>query len=414
MLLLVWLFCHSSYAQKTSTPITKDSESITKTGISLPQLITTDINRSKLQFGVNLSEGLKQPNLSASFKKFISNKNKQFTFNGGLVLSHTFAFEENDFQEFYNINSVSINLGADLKFFNEKNYFIQIGTQNWIHKSGGLIDIDHFNFSNSLTLGIGKGRIEYVNDGVAAMTIVEKLAKYGIINRSLTEFEYSIFIQKINELKNRRKFVNRSYPLTETEEIQDLLSSFGIVSADIDITPILNEAYKYEPMIDRTTGSQFRIAVTAANFHTNLYSDFNSLGLVTSLSYMVHSPISTKWQYNKGITGYITAAQSNFDDLLYIDNNLKKAGISLTNDFYYLIDNRMRLSLLTTTGYNFIHKINSFDPFDNTYIENKGFYLDVKSEFEYQISRTMSTTFGIDLRLTPKNTSTGLHLGLKF
>ena len=61
LLTVAWLALESSFAQKTTSQINQDSQPITKTGIQLPQLITTDLNRSTLQYHVNLSQGLKNP-----------------------------------------------------------------------------------------------------------------------------------------------------------------------------------------------------------------------------------------------------------------------------------------------------------------------------------------------------------------
>ncbi len=414
ILLFIWLSCHSIFAQNNSTRSIKDSQSITTTGTILPQLITTNINRSNLQFGVDLSRGLESPNLSVNFQKFISDEKKQLTITGGTNLSHSFSFRSNDNFDFYAINNISLNLGADLKLFNDKNYFVQFGTQNSVGKQGGISDFDHINTRNSLTLAIGKGRIDFVSDGAAALVITEKLTAYGLLQRDLSEKEYSLLVQKINTLKNRRKYVNRSYPLTEAEEIQDFLITLGAVDQKVDITAIINDAYKYEPMIDRTTGSQFRIAVEGSYFHSNFFSALNSKILSGTLSYHIHSAINSDWQYNKGISGYIVALESNFDDPAFFGNKIRTVGIGFDNDIHYLIDNRIRLSFLTTIGYNFINSLNSFDPTGNPYYENDGFYLRARTELDFQISRTMSATFGINLNISLNNIFTGLNLGLNF
>jgi hypothetical protein len=63
LLMLTWLAFKTSYAQNTNTNLNLDSRPITTQGISLPQLITTNLNRSKYQisrtmsttFGINLN-----------------------------------------------------------------------------------------------------------------------------------------------------------------------------------------------------------------------------------------------------------------------------------------------------------------------------------------------------------------------
>jgi len=132
------------------------------------------------------------------------------------------------------------------------------------------------------------------------------------------------------------------------------------------------------------------------------------------LSYSIHSAINSKWQYNKRVSGYLVVLKTGFDAPTFEDNKIRKVGIGFDNDFHYLLDNRIRVSLLTSVGYDFISELPTYNPFDNPYRDNHGFYLKTSSEVEFQISRTMSTTFGVDLNFTPGNTFTGLRMGLKF
>lgn len=269
MLLIFWLLCQSSYSQIKKNHYKVNTQPITTTGISLPQLITKNINRSELQFGVNLSQGIEHPTLSANYKKIISDDKKQLTIIGGALLDQSISLEKNDNEKRYSINGMSISLGADLKLFNKNDYFIQIGTFNRINKAGGLRTFDFFNSSNSMTIGVGKGRIDFVNDSSAAQGIAEKLSQFGVLTRDLTEEEFSLLVEKINMLKNRRRFVNRSYPLTEAEEIQDQLASFGVIDSSLDISAIINDVYQYEPMMDRTLGSQMSITLNGSFHHSN-------------------------------------------------------------------------------------------------------------------------------------------------
>ena len=127
--MLAWLAFETSYAQKNNTNLNLDSRPITTQGISLPQLITTNLNRSNLQFKINLSDGLKQPNLSVKFQKFVSDAKKQFTVTAGSSLSQTFSFTKNDNRDFYAMQGMTANVGADLKLFNKNDYFFQLGTE---------------------------------------------------------------------------------------------------------------------------------------------------------------------------------------------------------------------------------------------------------------------------------------------
>lgn len=414
VLLLIGLFSHSSYSQKIDFKSKEKSQPITTEGISLPQLITTNINRSNLQFGVNLTQGLKNPSLSINFEKFKSDNKKQLTIVGGALLDQSLSFEKGDRIDFYTINSSTLNLGVDMKLFNKSNYFLQLGTMNSINKARGIVDFENIITNNSLTIGIGKGRIDYANDGAVAIAIIERLSDYGILQRDLDREEYTLLVQKIATLKNRRRFANRSYPLTEPEEIQDLLSTIGVIDSEIDFTAIIDEAYKYEPLIDRTTGSQFLISLTGSYFHSNTFSTLNNTGIYSSISYMIHSPINSKWQYNKGASLYIYARESELDDLVSPENNLRKAGIGIHNELHCLIDNRSRIGITSTAGYNFKNQLLTYNNFEPTYINDKGLYINLKTELEYRVSRTIACTYGITLNISPQATFTGINFGVKF
>ena len=414
MLFLLWLGYSSSFAQVNTPNYTTDSQPITTSGISLPQLITTDLNRSELQFRMNLSEGLEHPHLSANYQKFISDKKKQFFINAGIRAVHSFSNSKNDDRDFYTLHNMSFNLGADLKLFNANNYFIEFGTKNRISKLGDLTNFNFLSTSNSVTLGLGKGRIDFVNDAAATITIIEQLSKYGVLNRELTENEYSLLTEKIRSLKNRRRFVNRSYPLTEVEEIQDLLYSLGVIVEGINVTAIINDAYRFEPMFNRTTGKQFKISASGSYSHSNFISELSNKGITASLSYMIHSPISTKWQYNKGIKAYAMTSKSSIDNPNFSDNRINRAGISINNEIHYLVDSRMRFGIISNIGYDFVDKLHSYDPFSHPYRDNEGFYLNARTQFEYQMTRTMSTTFGFNIEITPNYTFSELSLGLNF
>ena len=61
--------------------------------------------------------------------------------------------------------------------------------------------------------------------------------------------------------------------------------------------------------------------------------------------------------------------------------------------------------------------MNKYNPHISTgqpFYDQVGFYLNTSAELQYQISRTMSTTFGINFNINPGQNFTGLKLGLNF
>lgn len=412
LLTLAWLALESSYAQNDTKYFNQDSEPITKTGIQLPQLITIDLNRTTLQYSLNLSQGLSNPNLGVHFEKLISDAKKQFTFYGTAGLNHSISISDNDNRDFYTLNSMTTNFGADLKFFNDEDYFIQIGTQHNFNKIGGFSDWGFINHFNEVSLGMGVGRINYVNDGASALAIIDKLQKYGMMNRDLDEVEYLTLAQKIRDLKNRRKFVNRSYPLTEQEEIQELLISFGVLPEGINVIEIIDDVYRYEPIFERTSGKQLSIIGSGLYTHSDFLHEYNSFGLRANISFAIHTPINFRWQYNFKVNGYIHASNT-ISDFIDTEDRIKKVGVNMSNELHYLVDPQISYSVKATAGYDFINRrieLIGFGPFYN----QDGYYINTSTKLKYQISRTMSTTFGIDFTLSSQNNYTGLNLGLNF
>jgi hypothetical protein len=414
LFILAWLLCEASYSQNKTTNLDFDSQPITTKGISLPQLITKNLNRSNLQFKLNLSEGLKRPDLSVNFKQFISDSKKQFTLSGGTGISHTLSFTKNDNRDFYLMNGINAHLGADLKLFNKKDYFLQIGTQNSINKIGDLTDFDFINTYNSVTVGFGKGRINFSNDGAAAIAITDKLSQYGLLTRNITDDEYLQLTNLIQNLKNRRKFVNRSYPFSEAEEIQALLESFGLLKEGIDALEVLDNVYRIEPIFDRTTGSQFKISATGSYVSSNLISRYDHFGLAADISYEIHTPINNRWQHNKKISGYASLNNQDSFEPPFQNDLLDRVGINLSNELHYQVDTRIRYSVTNTIGYDFVNNYYLNLPIQDLLYDRSGLYIKTGLELQYQISRTMSTTFGIDVNLGQGNNYTGLKLGLNF
>lgn len=412
LFILAFLISQSSYSQNETADL-NSAPPITTTGISLPQLITTDLNRSNLQFGINLTDGLYHPHLSTNYEKFISDNNSQFSITGGLQLRHRFSFET-DAEDFYTFQSAIANFGADLKFFNANDYYIQVATDNSINKFGGISDFNTINTYNSISLGIGKGRVNYSDDGAAIIAIIDKLKKYGFIKREVTEKEYLTLVEKIRVLKNRRKFVNRSYPLTEVEEIQDELSTLGLIEEGINITEIINDVYRFEPLIDRRVGSQFGIVATASFVHSDFVNGYNTYSITTKIGYDRYVPINSKLQFNQGVSGYIAASKFKNEDQNFDEDRFSRLGVQINNEFHYLVDTRMRISAFGRVGHDFVHKLYLNNSLGDPYFDLEGFFLNLGGELRYQITRTTSATVGINLNITPRYNSSGIHFGLNF
>lgn len=410
LLLLGWLYlCPLSGQEVAPKHIPKFAN-----GLTLPQLITTKIDQTTLHYQADYESIESRRNIGVYFNKFMSDDRSQFYFWSNALLGIQSDISREGGIDHPSSFQSSATIGANLKFFNSKSYFLELGTTNAVYRRGKLFENNGLILQNSLEFALGKGRINYINDGIVALAIIDKLKHYHLLIRDLYEEEYLEFTKLIRNLKNRRRLVNRSFPLTEVEEIQDYLVSIDVIEADRDITNIINQAYKFDPILARTSGSQFRIAISGQNSYSNVVGYSNRLGLETSISYIIHSAINTQWQYNKGISGYLVVLDSSEDDLLCTESGLQRAGIGMENNFHYILDNQIKISLLTTTGLDLINRAYNDAYLCNPYIKNEGLYLKTSTEIEYQITRTLSTSIGVNLYLQPDNTFTGISFGLKF
>jgi len=412
MLLWLLLYCGAMLAQNT-TPSNDTSASADDKKSMLPQLITIDLNRNDLQFGLDLSEGLNTPNLSARIERFTSNENRQIRLFARSDLNHRLSFNNNDFFDFYTLHNLGIQLGAEATFFNENNLFFHAASNNFITQFRGFTE-NPIGVSNLITLGFGKGRIDFVDDGSVALRITEKLEKYKLLMRPLTEEEHKQLMQKIQTLKNRRRFVNRSYPLTELEEVQDFYVTIGAVDEAIDITAIIDDVYRYEPMIARTTGKQFKVDFSGSHFGGTDFFLGSTFGFNTAISYQIHSPISTSWQYDRGIRTFLDIADDLAPTVGLEEGTLRTIGIAINNDIHYLLDSRIRLSLRSDAGYNFINSPNLISITDIDETRNEGLYIYTATSLEYQISRLISMTMGISIQLGNGFLGTAFRAGLNF
>lgn len=122
------------------------------------------------------------------------------------------------------------------RFFNSRNLFFEVGNELGASSanqksSSQFVDYKSKNntVSNMLILGVGKGRLENVQDAQMAKFIINDLQKMGLLDRlpdAATEYELAVLITDIN---NRRVFDDRKRLIYELTRIDSFLQSKQLV-----------------------------------------------------------------------------------------------------------------------------------------------------------------------------------------
>ena len=111
-------------------------------------------------------------------------------------------------------------------------------------------------------LGLGKGRIEMVNDAQMALFILNDLENQGlIVNKGSREQQYA-FAEVITDINNQRVFDNRRKRIYELQRIDSFIKTSGLSSTtDIRHFTTINDnwIYAFNPL--RQHGNQWYVSI---------------------------------------------------------------------------------------------------------------------------------------------------------
>lgn len=151
------------------------------------------------------------------------------------------------------------------RFFNQKNFFFEIGNELQIGGKREKQKSAFYNYrtnnnsiSDMLILGVGKGRLENVQDAQMATFIVNDLRRMGLLKRepeAETLYELAVLITDIN---NRRVFdsrIRRIYELTRVDSFFQAKQLIAAPSISYFTTVNDNWALAFNP--GRLSGTRF-------------------------------------------------------------------------------------------------------------------------------------------------------------
>jgi hypothetical protein len=207
------------------------------------------------------------------------------------------------------------------RFYKRDNWFFQLGNSLYAKedytKGWGLSDQHNTNVlsvNETPLIGLGKGRVEWVQDAQMALFILNDLAQQGLLNTMPDAELTNQFAQLITEINNRRVFDFRKKRIYQLTSIEKFLREKGITpSTDIRHFTIIDDNWTLALNPYRLSGSYwyFQLQPSAEFGKSNQTVEYLSsktiyearsyiLGAGPNAGYENDKPINLKWQRNMG------------------------------------------------------------------------------------------------------------------
>lgn len=237
-------------------------------------------------------------------------------------------------------NRISWNLQTYNRFYFTPAYFFEVdlnGSVSNVYDNYGL-DYYAMNTNNqvgyydsktnntalegSMSLRIGKGRIEYVEDARLAVYILDDLRKHHRLSRNPTDEEILEFSKRITQVKNKRFFDARIREIEEISTVDSFLVAANLITrSDAAYFTTLNDNWVNASAPARRSGLRYSFGLTPsglwsqdidkANSSVPIYANSNSthnqkeIGIAGDILVDYNKPIDLKWQLDGGLNiGY--------------------------------------------------------------------------------------------------------------
>jgi hypothetical protein len=240
-----------------------------------------------------------------------------------------------------------------------------------------------------MTFGIGKGRIERVQDAQMAFYILNDLNKQGLLNVEATPALTNAFAQLITEINNRRVFDTRKRRIYELTKIDSFLRVSGLVNrTDIRHFTTVNDDWAFAINPYRLAGvawfARLKPGISYSRFRSNQKTvpvstskeDIFTLSITPEIGFEKYVPVSLQWQQNVGVS---------------IDYELQRYGANQKDE--------------TTTGTLEVERKENFWEAEFTAFWGLGFFPNTRTQigsnllanFSYSKSKTFQASPGLDL-----------------
>lgn len=196
------------------------------------------------------------------------------------------------------------------RFFELENYFTTSNSNHRLSGNNTSLSSGTINFQYRLSAGIGKGRLEYVQDAQMAMFIINDLQKMNLLEKKASPGDMQELARLITKINNRRVFDNRIRRIYELTKIDSFLQATQLVKqSSIAYFTAVNDnwALAFNPGRQSGTIYYFRVRPSAivyrnkneqklpANFSEGNNRSF-SYGYETVAGVEKQQPVNLFWQ----------------------------------------------------------------------------------------------------------------------
>lgn len=346
-------------------------------------------------------------NIQAEINHFTSTRKRFSSLNASLTMDASGNRNETE-----NIISKSSFFSPDLylynlnKFYNPNNSFFSMGgAVEWSSIQHKLQESKESSEQSkiSLQVGVGKGRLESVEDARQAVYIIENLSKKGVFTRNLSDEEIFTLSQLISTVKNKRFFDSRLHLIEEISQVDSFFTENKLLeNVNASYFTTLYDYWQHGALFERFSGKEFHSFISGrlsrskyeielngdetTNYFNNNYRNFH---WVNQFNY--EKPINLFWQNSIFASFDIGCLQqkliqegnySNWEDQM-------KYMLSGSYVWNYYPNTRTNFSIWASQALSFTHLISSLDS-ERTY-ENGGKSIDtytaLNSSLNYYISQ---------------------------
>jgi len=238
-------------------------------------------------------------------------------------------------------------------------------TDKWFWNTGGNINFDYNNskttnnpafneliFNISPVIGLGRGRIEQVQDARQAVYILDELSKKGIITTKLSEEEINSFSQVISAVKNKRFLDSRLHLIDEITNVDSfLVNNNYLKKSGASYFTTLYDYWMYGDLFSRGSGFEVSGQINPSYLYHKTYSKGfrnNQTGITASLLANYEDPINLYWQQSANasiIVNYHHSATKIYEDTNEIDSNANSTIFSGGYSLGYYPNSRTNLNI---------------------------------------------------------------------
>jgi hypothetical protein len=310
----------------------------------------SQFSRAQLGSGKNTNQS-SNASTGASFYQTTSTDKILLTMSGNLGTGFNFSKSESPSSIYKNRGySLSPYFKVLNKWFSRKS-FVELGAEAFtsINSSKYTQNTPGYNQKNSLgrhglsiTVGIGKGRLENITDMQNALWLSKALEKEGRLSRSLSFMELNDLGRTITSSNNTRVLDARKRTQFILETIDNYFQQKGLISkTDIKYFSNLNDIVFFAINNPRLSGTEIFARLTPAidNQHekatekiadTKNTEDFTTKSVGLSIGLNKYIPLNLRHQNNYGVNAQLTYLSHR-----YIQRDFAAGIVTNETDFSY-------------------------------------------------------------------------------